>query len=361
MEIRFLRCVLLSLWIPGVAFALSSATPPVGCFPIDLSEGGKTFVGLPLERATVFASRVESVSHNTIVVAANPGWAADELAGDGPEGEFYFVQIMSGDLEGAVFPILSNGERSLLISPEGEDLAGIRTGGMEASGDILRVIPYWTPSSVFRHSMVPVGTELLLFDSETYGFGAYEQTNLILNGEGQWVDDRGDLANAYPLRPGFGFVVDTPEVEADVRLDLVGCVPISVERRVFFANGSNVAYSMDANTNVPSPLMMASISNQESERLFALSHPESVPLQMGGFEFVNRTTVFAYDGPHASFENPSSVFTYFEGFGWFDQSFGFVGGDVALEPGKAYIVRIPPANAPVEWVWTREPAYLGLL
>lgn len=299
--------------------------------------GADTAVGLPLERAAVFIGRIESVYGDTITVAPDPSWSADNLAG--AEGEYFFCQVMSGELAGMSFPILHNSGRSLMVASEGEDLSVLVPASSDAVGDAIRIIPYWTPESVFQHTSIPVGTSMRIYDHDETGLGKTPSKVLTYSKTGEWLDANGYSANAYPLRNGRGFFVRLPASVSDLQLDLLGHVSLIPEHQVFCSRGAN----------------------KSGDLLFALNRPESIGMTEAGLEFADRTMVFTYDGRSKLEGNPSAVYTYYEGYGWVDQIFQPVSDEIVLEPGKAYFVRIPATEESYEWAWTRAPGYLDLL
>lgn len=315
--------------------AASFATAPAGCFPVSLQAGKQTAVGLPLERSAVFTGRIDSVNGAVLTVSAAPGWATNALAGGDGTGEYHYCQVVTGSLAGARFPVLSNGTNSFLISDEGEDLAVLATDRVDGAGDQIRIVPYWTPQSVFSHTELTDDTALLILDGENGTWSGRPSNEFTYRAGQGWTDADGYESSNFPLRDGRGFFVRLPESASDLSLEVVGHVPMVRERQVF--RGTTEASG--------------------SKVLFALNHPEALFLGEAGFEFGDRTTIFAFDEGADSMAHPARIFTYYDGYGWFDQVFRPVGDVALIEPGKAYLVRIPPPLEDCEWVWTRRPAY----
>jgi uncharacterized protein (TIGR02597 family) len=336
------RCALWGLLLStfaGPVLGERFQSPPAGVFPIAMRAGADTAVGLPLERGAVFSGRLEAVEGSTLTLAADPGWAPDSLAGVNPKGEYHYCLVVSGALEGARFPILANGSRTLTLASEGEDLSLLRLGDASGPADAVRILPFWTPETVFAFTGLPAGARLLIFDSEGPGLRRSPCVVLHFAGEAGWVDAAGAPAEAYPLRHGHGFFVRLPSGANDLPLQLVGFAPVTRERYVFSGWAGAAG----------------------SDRLFALGQPEPIVLADSGLDFTNFTKVFAYDGDQSSVEAPAAVYTYLEGFGWFDERYRPVGDLALLRPGFAYFVRIPAVAEDCEWVWDRQPTYLDYL
>lgn len=309
---------------------------PVGCFPIELRTGADTPVGLPLVRPAVFTGRLASVEGSELVLESNPEWSADALVGSGESGEYHYCLVLNGELSGARFPILANGSNSFLVSAEGEDLTTLIPA--EGPGAQVRILPYWTPDSAFAQSEMPDGSQLLLFEGDGSESVSGPCATLTYSAETGWSDEMGAAAGTRPLRDGRGFFVRLPEAAASTKLQVVGVVPMTTERHVF--NGS--------------------LRQAGSAVCFALNQPEAIRLVEAGLEFADRTRVFAYDTENSSVWAPSQVYTYYEGYGWFDERYQPVADDAMIAPGEAYFVRIPRVREDCEWVWSRQPSYTTL-
>ncbi len=313
----------------------SVATTPVGCYPVTLKAGADTAVGVPLERAAAFVGRIEAREGNTLTLAGAAGWTPGQFAGS-PEDlsqEYFYLQVVTGELRGATFLITDSSENAVTVLPESEELSKLLTLAASGAGETVRIVPYWTPASLFAHSDLPEGACIVL-PSETDGVAAEE---LVYTASGWTLG--GNPADLYPLRRGFGLFVCLPEGVADVELDILGHVPFVPERFIF--EGAELERGKDV--------------------FFALSHPEAIRLVEAGLEFDDRTVVFAYGNEARFGDNPTSVYTYYEGHGWFDQVFRPVDPTVMLEPGSAYFVRVPPTPAHTQFVWERIPMYLSSL
>lgn len=330
--IRQLLAVLTALALPSISNAESSASTPAGCFPVLLQAGADNAIGIPLQRSAGFVGRIHSITGFEITLATSAGWANDELIGANPENEAYFCQVRTGALAGATFPIISNEDGSFIISPLSEDITELLTDTQDGTGDVILVIPYWTPKSLFSYTQVPENTKIILLESDST-----DVREALIYTSGLWTDLEGNDASSYVIHRGEGLLVCLPESISDVHLNILGHVPTTPERFVF-----------DAATDV-----------RGKDVFFSLSHPEGIPLQEAGLELDDRTVIFAYDGASGYGGNPAAVYTYYEGYGWFDELFQVVDASVALNPGRAYFIRVPEAEPFTQWVWTRSPNYVS--
>jgi hypothetical protein len=330
--LRLLSAALTALVMPTALSAQSAASTPAGCFPVLLQAGADNAIGIPLQRSAGFVGRIHSISGFEITLATSAGWTPNELIGANAKNEKYFCQIRTGALAGATLPIISNDDGSFMISPQSEDITELLSDAQDGTGDVILVIPYWTPESLFNYTQVPEKTKLILLESDSTDVCAS-----LVYASGLWTDLHGNDASSSIIKRGEGLLVCLPANTADVHLNILGHVPTTPERFVFDAADDN----------------------QGKDVFFALSHPEGIALQDAGLELDDRTIIFAYDGASGYGGNPAAVYTFYEGYGWFDELFQAVDASIALDPGRAYFIRVPQAEPYTQWVWTRSPNYVS--
>lgn len=337
MKSSILKLILVgALTIAGESMASSFAAPPVGSFPLRVNAKGETAIGLPLERAAVFAGRIDKVVGDQLTLAAAPAWSTDRWAG--AEGELYYCQVVTGELAGATFEIGSNGSNSLKLLNKGEDLGLLKTQARDGTGDTVRIIPYWTPETVFSRSDVPDGTTLALYELDIKGF--YQMAALELTyREGQgWRGGQGEDLSRYPLMPDRGMIVRGTGKHA-IDVDLTGFVPVVPQRVV--VNGYNDRFG--------------------TQYLFAVNHPEALSVSDSRLDLMDRTRIVTQPEYQGETFIPARTYIYYEGHGWFDQAYREVNPNDVLEPGKAYFLHLPRANKDVQWVWSHTPGYVNSL
>lgn len=317
---------------PSYTQAQRAASSAAGCFPVLLQAGADNAVGIPLQRSAGFVGRIHSITGLEITLATSAQWATNELVGANARNENYYCQIRTGALAGATLPIISNRDGSFILSAESEDISELLTDVKDGAGDVILIIPYWTPNSLFNYTQVPDNTKLILLESDST-----EIKETLTYTAGAWTNLQGSDAGSYAIKRGEGLLVCLPPDTTDVRLNILGHVPTTPERFVFDAADDS----------------------QGNDVFFALSHPESIPLQDAGLELDDRTVIFAYDGASGYGGNPAAVYTYYEGYGWFDELFQAVDESVVLNPGRAYFIRVPQAAPYTQWVWTRTPNYIS--
>ena len=305
-----------------------------GCFPVLLQAGADNAVGIPLQRPAGYVGRIHSINGFEINLVASANWATNALVGENEAGEQYYCEIRTGALAGATFPIVSNSDGSFTISPLSEDIAELRTDLEDGAGDVILVIPYWTPASLFHYTDVPENTHLILLENDC----ADIRESLVYGSTG-WTDLDGRNADNMIIKRGEGVLVCMPQGTEDIHLNILGHVPTSPDRFIFDA----------------------SADPKGTDVFFSLSNPEGISLQNAGLELDDRTVIFAYEGATGFGGNPTAVYTYYEGYGWFDELFQAVDESVVLNPGRAYFIRTPKSEPNTQWVWTRSPNYLSRL
>ncbi len=336
---RFIFKLLIAgvLTLTADAAASSFASPPVGSYPLRVNASGDTSIGLPLERAGAYAGRIQSVKGSTIRVVGEPGWQSDYWSGMNDAGEIYFCQIITGELAGASFTIMGNTDNTLHVLHGYEDLGLLKRQAAGETGDTIRIVPYWTPETLFAHADVPDRTQVLVYESEV-GIAQFGYQSFTYHAGAGWKDATGADVSTHPLRTDRGMIVRGTG-EAAIEIDLLGFVPV-VARRVVI-NGFADIFG--------------------SQMLFTVGSPEAIPVNLSGLDVLDRTRITTQAEYRGKTFIPSSVYTYHADFGWLDQAFRPVGDDVVLEPGKAYFVRVPRARADMQWVWSHTPDYVDVL
>lgn len=304
-----------------------------GCFPIQLKAESDTRIGIPLERSAVFRGRVETVMGTSITVEAEPAWTADALAG--ADGEYYYCQVVSGEFEGAVFPILANSADAFTISPEGEALTDLASA---LPGESISIVPYWTPDSLFSATELPDRTSLFIHDIENPGVNKLPVEILTYYVGYGWYQTDFSGAGDYPLRKHAGLVVRMPKNAPAVELCVLGTVPVVKSRHV----------------------LRGPCADKGADLLMTLAFPEAMALDAVALNLRDRVNLFVYEESTGYNSLPSQILTFYEGYGWYDHLFQPADAFV-LKPGQAYILRLPRCATNPEWVWTVRPGYLDVV
>lgn len=329
------------LWV-GAAIAVALALIPrmeaggniVGVFPVPLLGGTDNLVSVPLERAAVFQGRIETVNWTFLYPEADPGWTPSQWAGFGETGEYFACVVQTGTLAGSWYPILYNSADSLLISPEQDAMDRLAA---ELTGSIVKIVPYWTPDSLFAHTRVPNRTLLYVPAPETPGGnGPAEEVLSFFEGYG-WFHADFSPAGDFALRRGDGVRVRLPSGAETVSLEVIGQVPQTPFRRVW-----RMAYQ------------------QTTEIFVGPSVPEPVLLKDFAHAVPDRTLLYYWSAGSGINRSPAGVLTYFRPYGWYDPYFNRVDDTFGLKPGAAYLIRLGKTASFLGWEWGYRPKYLDL-
>ena len=330
----------LSLWICAFlamfcAAKSVKALDAVGCFPIYLAGASDSLICPPLERASVFQGRVTTVQGNRVVFEASPGWGLNELAGAGTAGEYFACVVNSGPLAGTAYPILSNDAGTIRISFEG-DFGQVVAARLRR--ETVRIVPYWTPRSLFAHSEVPNRSILFLYDNDISGVNKSPVEVFTYYAGYGWYQPDFSPADDYPLPRGLGLRLRLPSDATERILNVIGTVPPSKDRRRW----------------------ETAVGNQ-TDLHFGLNHPERCSLAEAGLSLPDRSILFVWSHFSGYNTSPDYVFTYYKTYGWYDAWFNRVDTWFELEPGFAYRLRLPATASPVAVEWHHRPSYLDVI
>lgn len=309
-----------------VSPAVIASTQPVGVFAISLNGSADTAMSLPLERAPICVAMAGTVQGLSLHLPTVSG--LDTLA---QPGEYYYLVPRTGALEGAEIPIIGMTANSVTLAPLYEDLTLL-------PNEKVAIYPYWTPESLFAHTAVADRTQLFIYDTESAGVNKRPDAILTYFAGYGWYTGTFELANAYPLRRGDGLTVRQPKGTSDQFLNVVGNVPVAAGRRAFVTH-----------------------ADTGGDCYFGPMNPAGVVLSEAQLEFADRTAVFVYEGNRGYNPRPSKIYTFFQGYGWYDQLFSPVDASVVLSPGNAYVLRTPSMGQTQNWEWSPHPAYLDSL
>jgi hypothetical protein len=315
------------------ALGVEASFQAVGVYPLELEGGGDHFFSLPLERPTVFQGRVATVSGQWLVMEAQPGWVENAWAGGGDEPLHAACVVSSGPLAGASFPILANSDRGLLVSLEGETVASLAEA---LPGERIRVVPYWTPRSLFAHTEVPVGTELFLYENGSKGLFQEPLEGMFFIPEVGWLWRDQRLAEDAPLERGTVVGLRLPWGIERLTVELVGSVPPTKDRRRWVPDVSVVR-----------------------EFLVGLGHPEALPLSQVVLEGATLAILLPWEPGLPAWTMPTEWYVYGLGAGW--QVYPSRRSTLpTMEPGKAYRLWVFSTvfNRPSGVIWSHRPRYL---
>jgi len=326
--------VFFSLAITGLGFAqTTAATDPVGFVSISVPAASDYSLGFPLHRPSEFQGVIQSISGNTITVAGTPGWSTSQFVyAQGTQAKTYYVQIDSGTKEGQYAKITANDATSITLTlNSGDDLSNILTNAANGTGDMISIIPYWTPSTLFS-GMTP-GTQLLLFPSGTAGINLAASFAYVFSGS-SWFQGATNVDDAV-LDLGLGLVLRNNSASV-ASVAVTGAVPMTANRYLF--------RTLAANT--------------KQDNRFFFNSPVPEIIGNTGLGITPGDQLLVFDNT-ATGKNKAPVFSIvWSGSAWF-QGATDVTATFALQPGTSYILRKNSTASPQTFVSSGLPSYLA--
>lgn len=309
---------------------------PSGSFVINLKGGSDTRIGIPLDREQVFQGQIQSADGNVITIAGNPGWTPSEFAPGVTDGETFQVLFQTGLEEGMALRILNNGSNTLEVELGVESLDFVATNQFDGEGDIIRIVPCHTPSSLFGNVDLPNRVSLYLYDSTRQGVNHSPSEILTYFSGIGWYSLSFAPSDSHPIDRGAYLVIRCPPGTDDTEIVIDGFVPMVADRyRIVHSRN-------DLPLDFP----------------FSVTTPVGVTVGDSGFDLIHRTSIHVYDNEQEGInKSPAQILTYFQALGWYDLSFQKVDDSFVLQPGTGYILRLPPEEEPTDYIISRPPSY----
>jgi len=346
-----------ALVLAGHASAQTVAgTPPAGYVKLTARGGSDSLVAVPLAKRSALMANVTAVTANSITLAAT-GLAENAFAPS--SGTTYYAQFVSGNLEGINLKITANtAAGSFTLDTAGDDLTAHPLGAVNAgaSGDVVRIVPFWTVSDVFGatadtvvldasasvpSSIYVSGDQLRLLDNALAGTDKTPASLLAFVGSSGWRSTAtgGADAGTTVLPPGIPLIVRRQKA-ADAQIVVTGY--LLPERFVFrvpslgsgeardiafgFANGGDV--SLSGSNLAASGARGAVETSPDAE------HAKDVVLDL--------------PTDHRGFDLPPAREFSFNGTDWFEADINE--NAHLLEAAKGYLLRLRGARAVRYWV-----------
>lgn len=343
-------------------------TDIVGFVSVTALGNSDTRFSAPLHRPTAYQGVVGSVSGDVITVQGTPAWATSPQSwvyASGTQSNTYYVEFGSGAKEGMYYSVIANGANTLTL-----ELANDTIEGSVVSGDIIRIIPYWTFSTLFPGQVGITGT--------TASGGAGAATKILFP---DLITAGKNLATAFTYfyytgtggigpswrRAGSGVAVMNdqvilPDVPVIIRQDGVGTSAIQVvtgavanNSRAYVLNTLAASTDQDnaISVDVPVPMTLTESNLAQSGAFVGTT-------SAGGATGGDR--LFVYDNATVGINKAPIVYFYYIGAG--GPMWRRVGGGPAaqdsvqvFQPGNGYVIRKAGAASPYSVVWTLTPSY----
>ena len=303
-------------------------TDPVGFVTVTVPAQSDAVLAVPMQRTAVFRGTVLSKSVNQVTLSSAPTL---------PVGTVCALVLASGAEEGLVAKIASqNGAILTLTLAVGDSLSAV------IAGDKVKIIPYWTPASLFA-TTVPVGLQVLGFEAAGPGINLSSTKVLVHEGSGAWENGvTGQNASAEPLPFGSAIVVRNPSGSV-LSVPIVGAVPMNKHR----VNLATLAAStpQDVRIGYGSPIF-ETLDN----------------VGLNGAAVGDK--ILAFDNTATGINKQPVLTLVREAGAWVDETDNThtpVGPTFQFTPGFGYVFRKAATSPnPETMVWSDLPAYLPL-
>lgn len=327
---KFAPLLICALAVTTAASAQTTVyTDPVGFVSVTVPAQSDASLAVPLLRPAVFIGTVNAnpIEPNQVTLSSAPTL---------PAGPPYALYVAEGTKEGMTARITAiSGSTVTLALDAGDDLTDV------VSGTDVRIMPYWTPSSLLP-STVPAGTQILTFENPVAGTQVSATTVHAHAGSGVWrnVITTADVSQA-PLVFGSSFVLRNPSNTA-LTVAFVGDVPVKKHRLKLATRASST--TQDIRFGYTSPV---------AETL------EDVGLTGGTVTDGDEIHVYHNNGATGYNKAPSEILHRASGV-WRNEGNADVGATFQFTPGSGYIYRKVGTVSPTVFVWNGTPSYLPL-
>lgn len=305
--------------------AVEVYSEPVGFVKVDGQAATDITFSPSLHRPPEFTGVIaQVVDGSTIRVSSAPGWTANVLTG----ATKHYLQVSSGNREGLFAQIAGNGTDTLTLSYVSENL-GTVTGDRVEVGDKMRVIPFWTLSTLLPTGSVPVGTKAFLYNRANPGLepGAIVVTNVTGNGWFSGPEDR----NGELVYPDESFLLRFPAGSTTSSVTVTGTVPREGFRSSLAKASPTLAQEVRLSTRTPVPITLT----------------EVLPTPLAGDQ------VLLTDNAVAGINKGPVVVTFGTG-GWLAGTTSY--NAWPLKPGEGFVYRLP-AQASGNRIISFKPSY----
>jgi uncharacterized protein (TIGR02597 family) len=305
-------------------------TDPVGYLTFTAADAADTKFGLPMEQAAVLSTSVDSVASGVVTVSVDASAASDS----------HYLQFSDGALVGQWFQVSTSSATSITVA---EDLEALGA----AAGDIVRVIPFWTLSTLFGTDF-PVSTDpftpvaqVLGNDVTGVGVNKAPSSNYAYHdGSSGFI-----AAGWFDTSNAFGGSVDDQKLAPDTFITI--------------RNQSGSSYSLVLAGAVPTlPLSIGVVADASlrNDNLVYNPYPAAIQLSLSSLidvvdvstdPFTPLSEVVVYESFSGLNPAPSANYAYHDGSsgfvpaGWFNTSNAFGGSQdtVTIPQGGAFIIR----------------------
>jgi uncharacterized protein (TIGR02597 family) len=296
-----------------MALAQEAVTDPVGVVTQQTMVGSDMAVAPTLHREPVFSGVIQEISNgNVITVSNNPEWTQDTMAGT------HYLMVCDGDRQGLFASVAGNTQDSVTLEFVSETL-GSEQGDRVESGDLIKIIPFWTLSTLFPEGSVPNGSKVLVFNRNSTGINKAGAPITYYDGFGWYAGPTNK--NDEIIFPDESIVLRSP-TGSSATFRVTGHVPM-VPLRV---SVGQLATGIEQDTRISNP--------------FPIDVPLSVLLDPSNAGNGDKVLIFNNDG--SGINKAGAPITYYTGFGWYAGPTDSNGR--LIPPGQGLVYRRASAN-----------------
>lgn len=318
--------------IAALAFSLTASqaveTDPVGFTSKTIPANSDATYSASLQRTSVFTGSIQTViDADTIQVTGTPGWTANQFSNT------HFVLIGSGPREGMFAEIVGNTATSLdLIFFVGN--LGTVSGDNVVAGNEVKIIPFWTLSTLLPSANIPDGTQVLLYNRTQSGVNKSSSNVYTFYTGFGWYDGPTE-GNSQVIYPDESFVIRAPSTQS-VTISQVGSVPMDKFRTLLINPVAAQDQDIRVTTGSPIPVALSQVFS---------------PGAAG-----NGDSVLVFDDS-ATGQNKSAsqVITYYNGFGWYDGPNDM--NSLLIQPSQGLVYRKAGSNSSNQVTVSYKPSY----
>ena len=315
-------------------FAQSVATAPVGAMSVSINAGSDQKIGVPLLRAALFVSKVQTVSSGLVTPAA----AVPSLG-----SAVKFIKFTSGNLAGQWFTVTASNASTITVA---ENLASL---GAQAN-DTFEVRPFWTLATLLPNGGgLPASTDV------------FDPTSFVFLNDPQAVGINLAASAGYFYHDGSSGFMNAGWYNSDGSLSDANDAIVSPEVSLTYRNGTAGAVGVVNVGEVPVTKIATNVVSNASgdqDNLIFNPYPAGITLASSGLNtsqavrasgdvFNPGDQVFVFSSTSTGI-NPSSSQSYFyhdgsSGFldaGWYKGDGSLETADTAvLSHGAAIVIR----------------------
>lgn len=350
-----------ALWISTTVTAFSesiSFTPPAGYFALPVNGNSDNHLSLPLMQKTSGFGTVSAAGRDRVTISSKR-WREGQFRRKSATGKAsYVAEFVTGPLRGISYEVLDNNSDTLVLDMQGDSLTQHPSGSI-AFGDLVRLRPLWTASTVFgdtednlqiaaKRNQLVSGDAIIIPDNSGNGVNKAPSAQLsFVRGSG-WRSSSGnqliDQAD-YPFAHGQPMNVRRLSSQKTAIL-VIGYVPRS-RQAIYVPDGGTVG-----SDNFVGLLGPEAVSLQDSGLIDLMQPSQNGAFQQSSNEVFRADELMSYEGASGYNQTPRRAFYFLNNRGWREVGLhGIdVGQSIMLQPGRSYMIRKKGGSPGGDWL-----------